>query len=189
MAMTAVTLVLHRGLALLASEESEAKPVTVRVRTVVVRSGTASFLTTALRTPIASAIRTINPYARLGEISFLVPAHAAKLAAMSSRAASITMARFRRRICVQSECRTLMTTQESDPAMSANSDAPDRAADNPVAPPRAKPRSTMLPVIFAVNTCPREIKLTASISPVLKCEGHQRNHRCATGGHSGLHGT
>ncbi len=25
----------------------------------------------------------------------------------------------------------------------------------------------MLPVIFAVNTCPREIKLTASISPVL----------------------
>src|SRR5258708_12866335 len=25
--------------------------------------------------------------------------------------------------------------------------------------------------------------------PRTKCEGHQRNHRCATGGHSGLHGT
>jgi hypothetical protein len=79
MVMTAATLVRHRGLAPPASEESEAMPVTVRVRTVVVRSGTASFLTTALRTPIARARRTINPYVRPGEISALVPALAAKL--------------------------------------------------------------------------------------------------------------
>jgi hypothetical protein len=39
MVMTAVTLLLHRGLAPPASEESEAIPVTVSVRTVVVRSG------------------------------------------------------------------------------------------------------------------------------------------------------
>src|SRR5579859_1812129 len=167
MAMTAVTLLLHRGLAPPASEESEAMPVTVSVRTVVVRSGTASFLTTALRTPIASAIRTINAYVRLEEISALVPALAAKLVARSNKIASISMASFRSRICVQSECRTLIMPPKSAPAMNANSDADDRAAESPVAPPTAKPRSTMLPVILAVNTCPREIKLTASISPVL----------------------
>jgi hypothetical protein len=48
------SLVFHRGLAPPASEESEAKPVTVSVSTVVVMSGTKSFLTTALRTPIAT---------------------------------------------------------------------------------------------------------------------------------------
>jgi hypothetical protein len=43
-----------------ATEESAASPVSVNVRTVVVRSGTASFRTTAFRTPMAIAVdRTI----------------------------------------------------------------------------------------------------------------------------------
>src|SRR5437879_3620215 len=46
-----------------ASDESAARPVTVNVSTVVVRSGTASFRTTALRSPIANAAHTITAYA------------------------------------------------------------------------------------------------------------------------------
>src|SRR6185369_17187445 len=50
------SLLFHRGLIPPDREESDAKPVTVSVSTVVVTSGTASFLTTALRNPIATAV-------------------------------------------------------------------------------------------------------------------------------------
>src|SRR5205085_7841107 len=55
----------HRGLVPPANEESAARPVMVRVRTVVVRSGSAIFLTVAFLTPMAMAVRTIRAYTRL----------------------------------------------------------------------------------------------------------------------------
>jgi hypothetical protein len=54
----------HLGLVPPANDESAASPVTVSVKTVVVKSGTASFLTVAFRTPIARAVRRIIAYVR-----------------------------------------------------------------------------------------------------------------------------
>src|SRR5258708_31393052 len=54
-AATDATLLANLGLLTFASEESAPMPVIVSVRTVVVRSGMASFRTAALRVPIASA--------------------------------------------------------------------------------------------------------------------------------------
>ena len=59
-AETDPSLLANLGLLPFAIEESAAIPVIVRVRTVVVRSGIASFRTAAFRVPIASAIRTIR---------------------------------------------------------------------------------------------------------------------------------
>jgi hypothetical protein len=59
-AATAATLLANLGLLPFASEESAPMPVIVNVRTVVVRSGTASFRTAALRVPIASAVKAIR---------------------------------------------------------------------------------------------------------------------------------
>jgi hypothetical protein len=56
-ATTDSTLLANLGLLPFAIEESAAMPVIVRVRTVVVRSGIASFRTAAFRVPIASAVR------------------------------------------------------------------------------------------------------------------------------------
>ncbi len=50
----------QRGLLPPANEESAAKPESVNVKTVMVRSGTASLRTVAFLTPIASAVRTIK---------------------------------------------------------------------------------------------------------------------------------
>src|SRR5207244_11610521 len=51
-----------RGLTPPASVESAARPVSVNVRTVVVRSGSAMVRTVAFRTPMASAVSTMTPY-------------------------------------------------------------------------------------------------------------------------------
>src|SRR4030095_17111763 len=120
-----VSLVFHRGLVPPAREESEAKPVTVSVSTVVVMSGTASFLTTALRTPIATAVRTMRPYAAFEVISCLLPVMTAKHAATSSSAAAMEIAFFNRRACVQPEWRTLKRPPQTAPAMNDSRDAAD----------------------------------------------------------------
>jgi hypothetical protein len=44
-----------------AREESAARPVIVKVNTVVVRSGTTSLRTVAFRIPMARAVRTMTP--------------------------------------------------------------------------------------------------------------------------------
>jgi hypothetical protein len=59
-AKTEPTLLANLGLLPFASEESAAMPVTVNVRTVVVRSGIASFRTTAFRVPMASPVKAIR---------------------------------------------------------------------------------------------------------------------------------
>jgi len=59
-AATAATLLLNLGLLPFASEESAPMPVIVNVRTVVVRSGIASFRTAAFRVPVASAVNAIK---------------------------------------------------------------------------------------------------------------------------------
>jgi len=59
-AKTEPTLLANLGLLPFAREESAAMPVSVNVRTVVVRSGIASFRTTALRVPMASPVRVIR---------------------------------------------------------------------------------------------------------------------------------
>ena len=59
-AATAATLLANLGLLPFASEESAPMPVIVSVRTVVVRSGIASFRTAAFRVPIASAVKAIR---------------------------------------------------------------------------------------------------------------------------------
>jgi hypothetical protein len=59
-AATDATLLANLGWVPFASEESAPMPVIVSVRTVVVRSGIASFRTAAFRVPIASAVRAIN---------------------------------------------------------------------------------------------------------------------------------
>jgi hypothetical protein len=59
-AKTEATLLANLGLSPFANEESAAMPVTVNVRTVVVRSGIASFPTAAFRVPIASAVQAIS---------------------------------------------------------------------------------------------------------------------------------
>ena len=74
-----------------ARRESAARPVSVIVSTVVVRSGTASRLTVALRTPMANAsiAMTASPANVLGFTS----AAAATTAAASSSATSIASVR------------------------------------------------------------------------------------------------
>src|SRR6266567_1174089 len=52
----------HRGLVPPANLESAARPVMVKVRTVVVRSGIAILRTVAFRIPIASAVSTMIEY-------------------------------------------------------------------------------------------------------------------------------
>ena len=69
-----------------ASLDSEARPVRVRVSTVVVRSGTASFRTVALRMPMATPVRTITKVSVGPEIED--PLWKARRADTSSRAAS-----------------------------------------------------------------------------------------------------
>jgi hypothetical protein len=59
-AATAATLLANLELLPFASEESAPMPVIVSVRTVVVRSGIASFRTAAFRVPIASAVKAIR---------------------------------------------------------------------------------------------------------------------------------
>ena len=59
-AATDATLLANLGLSPFASEESAPMPVIVSVRTVVVRSGIASFRTAAFRVPIASAVKVIR---------------------------------------------------------------------------------------------------------------------------------
>ena len=59
-ATTDPTLLANLGLVPFAIEESAAMPVSVNVRTVVVRSGIASFRTAALRVPMASPVKAIR---------------------------------------------------------------------------------------------------------------------------------
>jgi hypothetical protein len=59
-AATASILLANLGLVPFASEESAPMPVIVRVRTVVVRSGIASFWTPAFPVPIASAVKAVR---------------------------------------------------------------------------------------------------------------------------------
>src|SRR5262249_565457 len=55
----------HRALLPPAREESAARPVMVRVKTVVVKSCSPIFPTVAFLIPIASAVRTISVYTRV----------------------------------------------------------------------------------------------------------------------------
>jgi len=58
------------------------------VRTVVVRSGTASFLTTAFRAPVAMPVSRMTTYSLAGELVRSAPAPIAVTLAMKSNAAS-----------------------------------------------------------------------------------------------------
>ena len=57
---TDATLLANLGLLPFASDESAPMPVIVSVRTVVVRSGIASFRTAAFRVPMATAVNAIK---------------------------------------------------------------------------------------------------------------------------------
>ena len=77
----------HRGLVPPASVESAARPVMVRVRTVVVRSGIAILRTVAFRIPIAHAVSTMIEY-NWNELPVKLPKLIAATVAMSNKADS-----------------------------------------------------------------------------------------------------
>jgi hypothetical protein len=69
---TEATRLRHRGLVPPASEESAAKPIIVRVKTAVVRSGTPSLRVVAFLNPIARAVSPITPRNKTLPVMFAV---------------------------------------------------------------------------------------------------------------------
>src|ERR1019366_5421010 len=131
-----------------AIDDSGARPVTVNVSTVVVRSRTASFRAIALRNPIAKAVQTITAYALVEGNS--AGAKAVTPVARTNNTHSAFLATRRRPAEVRG--RRLMTLPPSRPPNAkTNRAVTERIADKPCAPPRAKARKTTLPVMFAVK--------------------------------------
>src|SRR5258708_6927802 len=79
----------QRGLLSPARAESAAKPAIVSVNTVVVRSATPSFRTTAFRRPIAIAVEATTPSSIAALVSFGLPA-LKEIAAATKRSAAST---------------------------------------------------------------------------------------------------
>src|SRR6266566_4965015 len=165
-ATTDPTLLANLGLLPFAIEESAAMPVIVSVRTVVVRSGIASFRTAALRVPIASAVKAIRANG-WKECSSKLPRYpmpqndAANRKATSSRNACAA-----NRICASALARAMIRPPNIAPTRNDKSAVDERAMDSPDTCAVANARSTMFPVMFAVKTRPSDRKLTASTKPV-----------------------
>lgn len=123
-------------------------PVSVIVRTVVVRSGTPSLRTVALRRPMARAVRAMTAY--------VVPvasgaAKATTDAAPTSTASAASVARAQvRRDPPPSHLATRPPI--TAPARKQPSDAAVWDTEKPGAPAAAKPSTTTLPVMLAVKT-------------------------------------
>src|SRR5438034_6679108 len=144
----------HRGLVPPANLESAARPVMVRVRTVVVRSGIAILRTVAFRIPIAHAVSTMIEY-NWNEL----PDESRKLIAARVAASNKADSRLRA-VVIQlgvktSERRVATRPPIKAPMRNATSAVSERVIESPGAPATANARKTTFPVMFAVNTCPR----------------------------------
>src|SRR5580698_3654501 len=139
-----------------ANDESAARPVNVRVSTVVVMSATASFRTDALWIPIAKAKSAIST----GALGPALPAPQASAEVAARSATSIASA------LVKDPPRNAQRPPASAPRRKDPRASKQPAAEAPPAWAREKPRKTTFPVMFAVNTRPSPRTLAASTSPV-----------------------
>ena len=144
----------HRGLVPPASVESAARPVMVRVRTVVVRSGIAILRTVAFRIPIAHAVSNMIEY-NCTEL----PDELRKLKAASVETSNKTDSMIRAVVIqfglTRSERRVAARPPIKAPIRNAMSAVSERVIESPGAPATANARKTTFPVMFAVNTWPR----------------------------------
>jgi hypothetical protein len=125
-----------------ASCESAALPVGVSVRTVVVRSGTASLPAVAFWTPIARASRMISTY-RLSEPTWFPAVAATRIALVKRRSWMPVAARSwcRRRLPTRAANRPATMPPGRKQAMATGEPMTER----PLAPPAEKPRKTTCP--------------------------------------------
>ena len=142
----------QRGLSPPAKLESAARPVIVKVRTVVVISGTASFLTTAFLSPMESAVTAMTACNWSGWISAVELIPNAEMEATPSNTASRKNARS-----AQAWLRAPKTIRppRTAPAPKAINATAERDIESPGAPAKANPSKTRFPVMLAVKTCPR----------------------------------
>ena len=144
----------HRGLVPPASFESAPRPVMVKVRTVVVRSGIAILRTVAFRIPIAHAVSTMIEYdwnKLPDESRKLIAARVAT----NNKADSMIRAVVIQFGLTSSERRVAARPPITAPMKNAPSAVSERGIESPGAPATANPRKTTFPVMFAVKTCPR----------------------------------
>src|SRR5207253_5560157 len=132
----------QRGPSPPAAGESAASPVIVIVSTVVVRSGTASLRTTALRMPMAKPVKPITAYSRVGTTDRSDPAPNATPVAAKSNAASSPRAADVGRSTDPAPMGAPIRPPIAAPTKKARSAAPDRTSDSSGAPAAAKPRNT-----------------------------------------------
>jgi hypothetical protein len=134
-----------------ATNESNASPVTIRVRTVVVRSGTASLRTVPLRTPIPKPVRTMTLSTVEAGIGWLREnqttqnAKVMKIASIANDANSQTFRRFHTSLLSICPAR-------APPARADSSAMADQVIECPGTPAKANAIKTTLPVILAVRT-------------------------------------
>ena len=133
-----------------ASCESAARPVSVIVRTVVVRSGKPIRLTVALRAPMpkASSAITTSPESALGVTVTEIASSAARPTAETSTR------RERERWSARRERLPASLAPSTEPARKASRETSGARTGSPPLPATPKPSRTMLPVMFAVKTWP-----------------------------------
>ncbi len=152
MAITAAARRGERRLVASPRRDSAARPVRVMVSTVVVvRSATPSLRTMALRRPIANAVRAIRAY-RVPVVCGQAKATAAEAPTRTASAASVSRVHRRREPAA-----TWAATRPpaAAPSRKQASEVAVCGTEKPGAPAAAKPRTTTLPVMFAVKTRPR----------------------------------
>ncbi len=157
----------HRGLAPPAKDESAAKPVSVSVKTVVVRSGTPSLRAVAFLIPMA---RAVSPMTTRSGLEFSPPwitAASDVSAAVINNSPSTQKAQPIQVCCGRVLMLVANRPPATAPSMKKISAMDDLKIEKPGAPASANPRNTTLPVMFAVNTCPNDKMLTASTIPVV----------------------
>src|SRR6266850_4215093 len=144
----------HRGLVPPANLESAARPVMVRVRTVVVKSGIPILRTVAFRIPIAHAVSTMIEYnwnELPDELRKLIAAKVATSNKADSRLRAVVI-----HLGVEtSERRVAARPPIKAPIRNATSAVSERVNESPGTPATANAMKTTFPVMFAVNTCPR----------------------------------
>ena len=180
MAATEATRRANRGLSPPAKDESAPSPARVRVSTVMVRSGTASRRTVALRRPMATAVSPISEYSRATGTS-CAPSYPTAVSAAAKRRLDSTTATVASQRPREPSSRMPRRPPITAPARKAASAAKDLTAEKPGTRASANPRNTTLPVMFAVNTRPSPSTLTASINPVVTV-----NTRRSSGSDAGL---
>ena len=135
-----------------ANGESAARPVIVRVSTVVVRSGTASRRTEALRTPMATPSRPMTRNRR--SVSASASSPMAANAASPTNAASVSRASHEPAVLRVADVDREPPAEDGAARESFPRETTGAATEKPGAPANANPRSTTLPVTNPVNTCP-----------------------------------